>query len=110
MCIRDSQVFKRISALSGGEKVLLKLAILLRNQVNLLVLDEPTNHIDIETRELLEQALLEYRGTLLFVSHDRYFIRKLADRIVSIQNRRLVSFDGDYAAFQQMRQQTGPAR
>ena len=104
------QVFKRISALSGGEKVLLKLAILLRNQVNLLVLDEPTNHIDIETRELLEQALLEYRGTLLFVSHDRYFIRKLADRIVSIQNRRLVSFDGDYAAFQQMRRQTGPAR
>ncbi len=100
------QVFKRIATLSGGEKVLLKLAILLRNQVNFLVLDEPTNHIDIETRELLEQALLDYRGTLLFVSHDRYFIQKLAGRIVEIRARRLVGFDGDYDAYRRARPET----
>lgn len=80
------QVFKRVGSLSGGEKVLLKLAILMQKEVNFLILDEPTNHIDIETREILEQALLDYNGTLLFVSHDRYFIDKLSKRRLEIRD------------------------
>lgn len=94
-----ASVFKRVSALSGGEKVLLKLAILLQNQVNFLILDEPTNHIDIETREMLEEALLEFPGTLLFVSHDRFFISKIATRLALLQSRRIHVFDGSYADY-----------
>lgn len=89
-------VFKRVGNLSGGEKVLLKLAILMQNQVNFLILDEPTNHIDIETRETLEQALQEYNGTLLFVSHDRYFIEKLGERKLIIKDKKIVSIDRAY--------------
>jgi len=77
-------VFKRVGSLSGGEKVLLKLAVLLQKNVNFLLLDEPTNHIDIRAREILEEALLGYKGTLLFISHDRYFIEKIAGRTIAI--------------------------
>ncbi len=98
-------VFKRVTALSGGEKVLLKLAILLQRQVNLLILDEPTNHIDIETREMLEDALLDYTGTLLFISHDRYFVEKIATRIAVLKNRKIESFEGGYAAYRDFQQQ-----
>lgn len=86
------QVFKQVGSLSGGEKVLLKLAILLQNNVNFLILDEPTNHIDIETREILEDALLAYTGTLLFVSHDRYFIDKLAKRKLILKDGTIHSY------------------
>ena len=79
-------VFKRAGSLSGGEKVLLKLSILLQKNVNFLLLDEPTNHIDIMAREVLEEALLSYKGTLLFISHDRYFIEKIAARTINIGN------------------------
>lgn len=79
-------VFKRVSMLSGGEKVLLKLAILVQNEINFLILDEPTNHIDIETREILEEALLEFQGTIFCISHDRYFIHKISTRIVEIKD------------------------
>ena len=92
-------VMKRVSSLSGGEKVLLKLAVLLQNRVNFLILDEPTNHIDIETREMLEDALLEFSGTLLFISHDRYFIDKLATKIAVLENRKINVFDGNYADY-----------
>jgi len=92
-------VFKRVSALSGGEKVLLKLAILVQREINFLILDEPTNHIDIDTREILEESLLDFNATILFVSHDRYFIRKLANRILSIQDGEVRSFSGDYDTF-----------
>lgn len=95
----DEDVFKRASSLSGGEKVLLKLAILIQNEVNFLILDEPTNHIDVETREMLEEALLEYKGTLLFISHDRYFIRKIANRILEIKDKKIESFSGDYDSY-----------
>jgi ATP-binding cassette subfamily F protein 3 len=61
--------------------------------VNFLILDEPTNHIDIETREILEEALLSFKGTLLFVSHDRYFIQKVASRVVKIKNKQLVMLE-----------------
>lgn len=90
---------KRVSSLSGGEKVLLKLAVLLQNRVNFLILDEPTNHIDLETREMLEDALLEFSGTLLFISHDRYFIDKLATKIAVLENRKINVFDGTYADY-----------
>ena len=92
-------VFKRVSSLSGGEKVLLKLAILIQNEVNFLVLDEPTNHIDIETKEMLEEALLSFKQTLLFISHDRYFINKIANKIVCIENNQFTSFYGSYDEF-----------
>jgi len=89
-------VFKRVGSLSGGEKVLLKLAALIQNEVNFLVLDEPTNHIDIETREMLEEALLNFKGTLLFISHDRYFINKIANKIVRVKANQFTSFYGSY--------------
>ena len=89
-------VAKRVGALSGGEKLRLKLAILLQKEINLLILDEPTNHIDIETREVLEDTLSKFKGTLIFVSHDRYFINKLANKIIEFHNHKLYSFQGDY--------------
>lgn len=94
-----ASVFKRVSSLSGGEKVLLKLCILLQNEVNLLILDEPTNHIDIETREMLEDALMEFTGTLLFVSHDRFFIEKTANKLAVVENRQLTLFDGTFSHY-----------
>lgn len=98
-------VFKRVSSLSGGEKVLLKLAVLVQNEVNFLILDEPTTHIDIETREMLEEALLEYPATILFISHDRYFIRKLGTRMLEIQNKKIESFYGDYDTYKAFKNQ-----
>lgn len=92
-------VFKRVSSLSGGEKVLLKLAALIQNEVNFLVLDEPTNHIDIETREMMEVALLNFKGTLLFISHDRYFINQIANKIVYVEDQQFTSFYGSYDAY-----------
>ena len=89
-------VSKRVGALSGGEKLRLKLAILLQKEINLLILDEPTNHIDIETREVLEDTLSKFKGTLIFVSHDRYFINKLANKIIEFHNHKLYAFQGDY--------------
>ena len=82
--------------MSGGEKVRLKLLELIKEQANFLILDEVTNHIDIDTREMLEEALKEFTGTILFVSHDRYFINKLADRVVAIENNKLNSYLGNY--------------
>ena len=83
MFYRDD-VFKKLSKLSGGEKVRIKLAELMNQNVNFLILDEPTNHLDVTTREILENTFEEYKGTILFVSHDRYFINKLADRLIEI--------------------------
>ena len=89
-------IFKKISKLSGGEKVRLKLFCLMQDEVNFLILDEPTNHIDIITREILEDTLKEYQGTILFVSHDRYFINKVATKIVSIEDKKLEEYIGNY--------------
>lgn len=77
----QNDVFKRISVLSGGEKKRLKLAILIKKQPNLLVLDEPTNHLDLSSREQLENSLIVYQGTMIFISHDRYFLNKLSNKI-----------------------------
>lgn len=92
----DDAIYKRVGTLSGGEKVRLKLLELIKEQANFLILDEVTNHIDIDTREMLEEALKEFTGTILFVSHDRYFINKLADRVVAIENNKLNSYLGNY--------------
>ena len=89
-------VFKRVGTLSGGEKVRLKLFELIQKKANLLILDEPTNHIDIDTKEMLEEALSEYQGTLFFISHDRYFINKLAEKTVNIENESFENYLGNY--------------
>lgn len=96
---RNEQVNKKIGSLSGGEKSRLKLCSLTYAGVNLLILDEPTNHLDIESREVLEETLAEFDGTLLFVSHDRYFIDRLADRIVVIEDRGTHVVNGDYTYY-----------
>jgi ATP-binding cassette subfamily F protein 3 len=89
-------VFKKVKNLSGGEKSRLKLCILIQNDINLLILDEPTNHLDIDSRENLEEALIEFSGTILFISHDRFFINKLAERICEIEDKRITNYYGDY--------------
>ena len=96
---RGESVFKKIGKLSGGEKVRLILLNLIRKDINLLILDEPTNHIDIDTREILEEALSKYPGTVLFVSHDRFFINKLATRVLNIENYKIKSYFGNYDDF-----------
>jgi len=98
---RGENVFKRVSGLSGGEKVRLKLASLMQQDTNILILDEPTNHIDIDTREVLEEALQEYKGTLLFISHDRYFINKLAKRVIEIDDKKLKTYLGNYEEYKE---------
>lgn len=89
-------VFKRVGDLSGGERVRLRLCELMHHDINMLILDEPTNHLDIDSREMLEDSLAEFDGTLLFISHDRYFINKLAERIIEIENGKLRSYNGNY--------------
>ena len=89
-------ILKRLKDLSGGEKVRLKLFCLIQKDINFLILDEPTNHIDIETKEILESALKEYKATLLFISHDRYFINSLATRIIYIEDYKIKTLPGNY--------------
>ena len=89
-------VFKPISALSGGERGRVSLAKLMLSQANFLILDEPTNHLDITSKEILEEALNNYEGTVLYVSHDRYFINKTATRILDLTNHKLVNYIGNY--------------
>jgi len=89
-------VFKKVDALSGGEKNRLSLAEIVVSGANLLLLDEPTNNLDIPAREALESALLGYRGTIFFISHDRYFLRKLATRVVDLENKKLTNYLGGY--------------
>jgi ATP-binding cassette subfamily F protein 3 len=94
---KGDDVFKEIRVLSGGERARLVLAKLMQKKVNLLLLDEPTNHLDIESREALEEALLQFDGTVIAVSHDRYFVNKLANRILSFQGKGSVfCFEGAY--------------
>ena len=89
-------VNKKIKNLSGGERMKVKLAELLQQKINTLIFDEPTNHIDIPTKEVLEEALEEFDGTLIFISHDRYFINKFADKVVEFENGKVNTYLGNY--------------
>ncbi len=92
----NSSVFKKVKYLSGGERIRLKLSMLLYQEINLLILDEPTNHLDIESIETLEEALEDFKGTIFFISHDRYFINKMSDRLIAVEDHALKSYFGNY--------------
>ncbi len=89
-------IYKKLNKLSGGERVRLLLFCLIQQEINFLILDEPTNHIDIETKEVLEDALIDFKGTILFVSHDRYFINKIATSILEIKDKKIHNHIGNY--------------
>jgi len=89
-------VFKKIGDLSGGERGRVSLAKLMLSPANFLILDEPTNHLDIQSKEILEEAIRNYTGTVLFVSHDRYFINRVSSRIIELKDKQLYSFIGNY--------------
>ncbi|MFD3155306.1 ribosomal protection-like ABC-F family protein [Haloimpatiens sp. FM7330] len=94
-------VFKKVKNLSGGEKSRLKLCQLMYNDINFLLLDEPTNHLDIESREELEESLKKFEGTILFISHDRYFINTLSNKIFELNNKKIKSYLGNYEYYKQ---------
>ena len=96
---QNETVFKYIKQLSGGEKARLALALMITKPSNFLLLDEPTNHLDLQSKENLELAIKNYKGSLLIISHDRYFISKVANRIIEIKDSKLFSYDGNYEYF-----------
>ena len=100
-CFSNDAVFKEVGKLSGGEKARLALALMLLMPCNLLVLDEPTNHLDIPAKQMLEDALMEYEGAALVVSHDRYFVSRVANKIVELRDGELVLYRGDYAYYRE---------
>ncbi|MCD8365119.1 MAG: ABC-F type ribosomal protection protein [Clostridiales bacterium] len=106
----EDDVFKKVIDLSGGERGRLSLAKLMLSESNFLILDEPTNHLDIASREILETALNQYEGTVLFVSHDRYFINKTAARILHLTERHLVNYIGNYDYYLEKREAAEQAR
>ena len=95
----NDAVFKHVQQLSGGEKARLALALMIMNPSNFLLLDEPTNHLDLQSKENLELAINNYKGTVFIISHDRYFISKVANRIIEIKDSKLLSFNGNYEYF-----------
>lgn len=101
---RGEDVFQTVGTLSGGERSRLKLCILMGEQVNFLLLDEPTNHLDIASREWMEEAVEAFDQTLLFISHDRYFIARFATRIWMLENGRITDFHGTYEEYRQFRE------
>lgn len=96
---RGEDVLKPVSVLSGGEKARLSLCKMILEEPYCLVLDEPTNHLDIESRECLEDALRDFRGTVIAVSHDRYFLNKVVNRILEIRDRRIYCYEGNYSVY-----------
>jgi ATP-binding cassette subfamily F protein 3 len=96
----EDDVYQRVDSLSGGERSRLAIALLLLKQANLLVLDEPTNHLDIRTRETLEEMLAGFDGTILFVSHDRFFIDRIATRVWAVADGGLKTYLGNYTDYQ----------
>ena len=102
-------VFKVISSLSGGERGRVSLAKLMLSEANFLILDEPTNHLDIASKEILEEALNSYTGTVLYVSHDRYFINQTATRILDLTNQSVVNYIGDYDYYLEKKDLLTPA-
>ncbi len=101
MLFSEDDVFKEVHTLSGGEKGRLALLKIMLTGANFLMLDEPTNHLDLESREIMEKILQEFPGTLLFVSHDRYFIDQIATRVIVFENGKLASFVGNYSYYRE---------
>ena len=106
---RGEDVFKSVSALSGGEQSRLRLCMLMDNKINLLILDEPTNHLDLNSREWIEEAVADYTGNLLFVSHDRYFINQFATRIWMMEDGKITDFEGTFAEYRAWKEKKLPA-
>ena len=102
----NDAVFKHVQQLSGGEKARLALALMIMNPSNFLLLDEPTNHLDLQSKENLELAINNYKGTVFIISHDRYFISKVANRIIEIKESKLLSFNGNYEYFLEKKRNT----
>ena len=102
----NDAVFKHVQQLSGGEKARLALALMIMNPSNFLLLDEPTNHLDLQSKENLELAINNYKGTVFIISHDRYFISKVANRIIEIKDSKLLSFNGNYEYFLEKKRNT----
>ena len=98
----NNSVFKKVKSLSGGERIRLKLSMLLYEDVNLLILDEPTNHLDIDSIEAFEEALEEFKGTIFFISHDRYFINKISERVIAIEEYKFKSYLGNYDYYKEI--------
>ncbi len=101
----DDDVFKKIGVLSGGEKCRVVLAKIMLSKANFLILDEPTNHLDMTSKAILEDAINNYEGTCLYVSHDRYFMNKTADRILSLNNGKLINYLGNYDYYLEKREE-----
>tara|TARA_Y100001968_G_scaffold312215_1_gene335126 strand:- start:253 stop:849 length:597 start_codon:yes stop_codon:yes gene_type:complete len=99
--LSNDSVFKKVCNISGGEKARLALALMIVKPSNFLLLDEPTNHLDIPAKQMLEKALYNYNGTALIVSHDRYFISKVANKIVEIKDGQLIKYRGDYQYYKE---------
>lgn len=104
---------KTVSTLSGGEKSRLRLCELMYDPLNMLILDEPTNHLDLMSREWIEEAVEAFTGTLLFVSHDRYFVERFATRVIYLENGEYIDYTGSYEQFlayrERLRAEKGPA-
>ncbi|AWI04271.1 ribosomal protection-like ABC-F family protein [Clostridium drakei] len=103
LLIKGEDIYKKVSVLSGGERVKVSFAKILVQDINLLILDEPTNYMDINSLEVVEKVLKEYSRTLLFVSHDRRFINSVADNIITIENSKIKSFNGNYEKYMAQR-------
>ena len=103
----QDDVTKKVKTLSGGERMRVKLAELLQQKINTLIFDEPTNHIDIPTKEVLEDAIEDFNGTLIFVSHDRYFINKFADKTLEFQDGKVTPYIGNYEDYKESKEKEG---
>jgi len=100
---RGDDIYKQVGVLSGGEKARVSLTKILLSPVNFLIMDEPTNHLDMLSKEALEHALMHYNGTLILISHDRYFLDKIVSRVVELKDRCMSEYPGDYSYYLQKR-------
>ena len=107
---QGEDVFKTVRSLSGGEQSRLRLCMLMDEKINLLILDEPTNHLDIASREWIEAAVDEYEGTLLFVSHDRYFIDRFATRVWELEDGKIRDYKCHYAKYRAIKEHEAAQR
>lgn len=106
LLFKQEDVMKKVSLLSGGERVKAALAKIILSDFNVLILDEPTNYLDIYSMEAVEEAILNYNGTVVFVSHDRRFVSNIADHIIAIENQKTICFDGTYSEYSQKKEES----